>query len=87
MPEISRFFKIIIRMFMNEHNPPHFHAYYDNYKASFSIKTGQMIEGNLPHKKAALITAWAIIHEKELMANWKALTEGKQAQKIKSLEG
>lgn len=87
MGEISRFFKIIIRMFINEHNPPHFHAYYGDYKATFSIKTGQMIEGRLPPKKAALVTAWAIIHEKELLANWKALAEGKQANKIKSLEG
>ena len=46
-----------------------------------------MIEGSFPPKKAALVTAWAIIYEKELLANWKALLEGKQAKKIKSLEG
>lgn len=74
-------------MFINEHNPPHFHAYYGDYKATFSIKTGQMIEGSIPPKKAALVTAWAIIYKKELLVNWKALAEGKQANKIKSLEG
>jgi hypothetical protein len=47
-------------MYIREHNPPHFHAFYQGQVAAFSIETGQMIQGDFPHKKAALVTAWAI---------------------------
>ncbi len=53
MPEISRFLGIIIKMFIKEHNPPHFHAFYGEYAAVFSIETGQMIQGDLPAKKSS----------------------------------
>ncbi len=85
MPEISRFLGIIIKMYFNDHSPPHFHAYHQNYKATFSIQTGQMIDGKFPQKQAAFVTAWALLHQKELMANWKALISGKDAQKIDPL--
>jgi hypothetical protein len=86
MPEISRFYGIIIRMFSDEHNPPHFHAEYAEYKATFSIETGQMIQGDMPQNKAILITAWAIIHKEDLINNWDALLEGIGAEKIDPLK-
>jgi hypothetical protein len=82
MPEISRFFGIIIKMFFNDHTPPHFHAFYQGARATFSIHTGLMIEGKFPLKQSAFVTAWALMHEKELMTNWKALKAGKEANKI-----
>jgi hypothetical protein len=85
MPEISRFEGITIKMFINEHNPPHFHAFYSSDVACFSIETGQMIQGDFPSRKASLVTAWAILHQKELLQNWKALLEGLKANKIKPL--
>jgi len=85
MPEISRFFGIIIKMFYDDHAPPHFHAYYQNFNATFSIRTGQMIDGKFPQKQSAFVTAWALLHEKELMANWKALVSGKEANKVAPL--
>ncbi len=85
MPEISRFLGIIIRMFIKEHNPPHFHAFYGGDVAVFSIETGQMIQGNFPSKKATLVTAWAIIHQKELLKNWNSLLKGSEAKKIEPL--
>ena len=85
MPEISRFFGILIKMFYDDHNPPHFHAEYAEFKASFSIETGQMIQGNFPQNKATLITAWAIIHQDELMHNWDSLLEGVKANRINPL--
>jgi len=85
MPEISRFLGIIIRMFIKEHNPPHFHAFYGEYVAAFSIETGQMIQGEFPSKKAALVTAWTIIHQKELLKNWDSLLKGFEAKKIDPL--
>ena len=54
MPEISRFFGIIIKMFVRgEHNPPHVHAIYSEYNAIINIKTGEVIEGDLPKKQKA----------------------------------
>ena len=85
MPEISRFYGIIIKMFADEHNPPHFHAEYGDDRATFSIETGQMIQGDFAPKKAALVTAWAIIHRDELLKNWTILAEGLKANKIDPL--
>jgi hypothetical protein len=85
MPEISRFLGVVIKMFIREHNPPHFHVFYGEYEASFSIETGLMIQGDLPPKKAALVTAWTIIHQKELLKNWDNLLKGNEAKKIAPL--
>lgn len=85
MPEVCRFFGIIIRMFPREHNPPHFHAEYGEHEGVFSIETGQMIQGNLPAKKSALITAWCFIHKKELKSNWIRLEKNMSLNKIDPL--
>jgi len=69
MPTISMFYGIIIRMYYDDHNPPHFHAYYNDYEALFTFD-GKMIKGNLPRNQLKLIQAWSIIHKKELEANW-----------------
>jgi hypothetical protein len=62
MPEISRFFGIIIKMFFLDHSPPHFHVEYGDYKAIINIKTQEIMEGELPTKQLKLVQAWAIIH-------------------------
>jgi len=85
MPEICRFLGIAVKMFIREHNPPHFHAFYGEYAAVFSIETGQIIQGDFPTRKAALVTAWAILHQKELMKNWNHLLRGLEATKIDPL--
>lgn len=86
MSEISRFEGIIIQMFARgEHPPPHFHATFGGDVAIFSINTGQMIDGEMPTKKAALVTAWTILHQDELLKNWDNLMHGKEASKIKPL--
>lgn len=85
MPEVCRFLGLIIRMYVNEHAPPHFHAYYQDFSASFSIQTGERIEGDFPHKQSAIITAWALMRKKELISNWEALIKGKGSQKIDPL--
>ena len=78
MPTISMFFGIIIRMYCapKEHNPPHFHAYYQNYKAIIDILTCEMIEGNLPSKQQKLVLAWAELHKDELIADWELASNG-----------
>jgi Domain of unknown function (DUF4160) len=85
MPEISRFYGIVIKMFSDDHNPPHFHAEYGEYKATFSIETGQMMQGDFPQNKRTLISAWSIIHKDELLKNWELLFDGLPAKKIKKL--
>jgi len=85
MPYVSMFFGIIIRMFYNEHNPPHFHADYQGSVAEFDFD-GELIKGNIKSNVAKkLIKEWAEIHKTELEANWKNLESGIQILKIKVL--
>ncbi len=87
MPELSRFLGIVIKMFYSDRNPPHFHAVYGDYEASFSIETLELIEGKLPARVKGLIVEWASLHQKELMENWKLVTkkENQSFKKIKPL--
>jgi len=55
MPEICRFLGIIITMYFDEHNPPHFHVKYNDYRASMEIKTFNIITGQLPAKVRGLV--------------------------------
>lgn len=70
MPEISRFFGIVIYMYFKDHIPPHFHAEYSGMEAMFSIETGNIIKGDLPRKQTRLIQAWVELHNEELMFNY-----------------
>ncbi|MEI6268136.1 MAG: DUF4160 domain-containing protein [Methylococcaceae bacterium] len=70
MPEISRFFGIIIAMYFNEHNPPHFHVRYNEHKAEIGIETLSVLAGKLPPRVMGLVMEWASIHQEELMADW-----------------
>lgn len=85
MPEISRFLGIVIYMYFNEHNPPHFHAEYNEYKASIAIETLGLIEGKLPAKVMSLVVEWAQEHQDELSDNWNSLRETGKTHKIKPL--
>ena len=73
MPEISRFLGIIIKMFFDDHNPPHFHVEHGEYKAIIEIKTAELTEGYLSSKQLKLVQAWAILHEEELLQNFENL--------------
>ena len=73
MPEISRFLGIIIKMFFDDHNPPHFHVEYGEFKAIIDIRTAELLEGYLPSKQLKLVQAWAILHEEELLENFENL--------------
>ncbi len=85
MPEVCRFLGIIIRMFVSEHNPPHFHAFYNEHEAVFSIDPLEMIEGKLPPRIHGLVIEWADIHQKDLMDNWNRLRDNKTIKKIDPL--
>ena len=77
VPSISMFYGIIIYMYPDDHNPPHFHATYQGNKAIFNFD-GEIIEGSIPNKQRQLVVAWTILHRDELEANWE-LGQNKQA--------
>jgi hypothetical protein len=79
MPEISRFFGIIIRMYMEPNQPhhrPHFHAYYHENAAIYAIDEIELIAGELPRRQRRLVEAWAELHLSELRSDWERLQTG-----------
>lgn len=70
MPEISKFFGIVIAMFFDDHNPPHFHARYGSSKAAIKIDDFAILEGFLPPRVVGLVMEWATIHKQELLQEW-----------------
>jgi len=81
MPEICRFLGIIITMYFDEHNPPHFHIKYNEYRASMEITTFNIIAGQLPAKVRGLVEEWGEVHQEELLQMW----HSKEFHKIKPL--
>ncbi|QAA81701.1 DUF4160 domain-containing protein [Aequorivita sp. H23M31] len=86
MPEISRFYGIIIRMYFVDHNPPHFHAEYQGMQAEFEIKTLEVIAGSLPNRALGLVVEWANLHRKELLENWNRAQVPEPLEKIQPLK-
>lgn len=85
MPIISRFFGIIIRMYYNEHNPPHFHAEYQGQDALFDFN-GNILKGSLYSRTATkLVREWIDLHVDELEKDWQLAQEGKDITKIEPL--
>ena len=85
MPTICRFLGIAIKMFYNEHNPPHFHVEYNEYKASIDIRTLGINQWKLPPKVASLVVERAIIHQQELMDN-RDLAQKKTGETLHMIE-
>jgi hypothetical protein len=85
MPEISRFYGIIIQMFFNDHNPPHFHAVYGEYKAIINIQD-DIIDGFMPKRALKMIFEWMEIHKEELLKNWELTQKGNLPEKIEPLK-
>ena len=73
MPEITRFYGILIKMFFahSEHNPPHFHAIYGDYNGTIDLNTLEMKEGDLPPNAKRLVLEWAKKYQTELLNMWK----------------
>jgi hypothetical protein len=88
MPTISMFYGLIIRMYFSpgEHNPPHFHVYYNEYTATVDIRTCELIDGQIPKRQLKLVLAWAELHQEELTANWNLVMNGEKPFKIKPLQ-
>lgn len=70
MPEISRFLGIVISMYFDEHNPPHFHVRYNEKRAVIAIRNGNLLDGYLPARVRGLVEEWAELHSDELLTMW-----------------
>ncbi|MFV0339397.1 MAG: DUF4160 domain-containing protein [Parachlamydiaceae bacterium] len=86
MPEISRFFGIVIAMYYKEHNPPHFHVRYNDSKAMISIKDLAILEGKLSPKVLGIVVEWASQYQNELLEDWNLAQKFAELKKIPPLE-
>ena len=85
MPEVSSFYGIIIYMYFNERNPPHFHVKYGEYNAIITIDDG-IVTGSLPRRALNLIYDWLDLHKDELLENWRRLENCESFLKIEPLK-
>jgi hypothetical protein len=86
MPEVSRFFGIVIRVFFNDHAPPHFHASYGDDEAVIEIETLVVCRGALPRRALAMALEWAALRRGELRRGWELARQGRPPQPIPPLE-
>lgn len=89
VPELSRFFGIIIRMYADldaPHHTSHFHAYYQDEVAIYRIDPVELIAGSLPRRQQRLVEAWAELHQAELLADWERLQVGQRPLPIEPLK-
>ena len=92
MPTVSRFFGISIRVYYDDHGPPHFHAYYGEHSATIDVTTLTTLEGSLPRRVRALVLEWAAEHRAELIENWRLAEEHQPLKEprvctVKALDG
>ncbi|MEJ2536887.1 MAG: DUF4160 domain-containing protein [Calditrichia bacterium] len=85
MPEISRFYGIIIKMYFDDHNPPHFHAIYGELETIININTLGIIWGELTPRALGLVMEWASLHQNELLQVWEQAKNLKPLDKIDPL--
>ncbi len=86
MPEISRFFGILIKMYFDDHNPPHFHAEYGENMAQVDIRNLSVFGGHLPPRVKGMVIEWATLHREELLDNWQRARAQQPVQNIAPLE-
>ena len=89
MPELARFFGIIIRMYPEphvSHHRPHFHAHYQDFVAVYAIDQIELLAGELPQRQQRLVEAWAELHQQELQEDWQRLLAGQPPNKIDPLQ-
>ena len=88
MPEISRFFGVVIRMYVEAggaHHRPHFHAYYQGHVGVYALDNIEVLAGSLPRPQSRLVLGWAELHRLELDENWQQLQAGRPPFKIRPL--
>ena len=85
MPELCRFYGIVIRMYPRDHGPPHFHAWYSGQEVSVNIEDIAIIEGQFPTRPWMLVAEWASLHQEELQEAWNRIRRRENPEKIDPL--
>jgi phosphomannomutase len=85
MPEVSRFFGISVRMYFDDHNPPHFHAIYAGAEVEIGIDPLTVLRGQFPRRALGMVLEWSALHQAELLDNWDRLHTDQQAHRINPL--
>ena len=86
MPEISRFYGMVVAMYYNDHSPPHFHVRYGKQKAIVGIDPVDVLAGRLSPRARALVLEWGTLHQGELMADWELARQQAPLRPIDPLE-
>ncbi len=86
MPEISRFFGIVVTMYHDDHGPPHFHARYGGQVVRVAIESLTVLNGRFPPRALGLLLEWALLHQGELRENWKRANNKEPLVAIPPLE-
>jgi hypothetical protein len=86
LPTIAYFLGISVRMFFNDHDPPHFHVRYQQFRARVRIADGEIIDGRLPPTAARLVKEWTSLRRQALMQNWTAAHTDGRLERIEGLE-
>lgn len=86
MPEICRFYGIIVAMYYDEHNPPHFHARYGEESIVININTLSILEGDIGSRTLGLIIEWASQHKQELLEDWELARKNQPLKKVSPLK-
>jgi hypothetical protein len=85
MSELARFYGLIIRMYYDDHPPPHFHVQYGEYKAKIGVETLAVLQGYLPGRALGLAVEWGTLHREELLARWQAAENHEELLRIEPL--
>ena len=85
MPEICRFYGIVIKMYFADHAPPHFHAEYAENEARIAIDSLGVISGNLPARAMGLVAEWATLHQRELQGLWERARKQEALNRLEPL--
>ena len=86
MPELSRFFGISIRMYYDDHNPPHFHAIYGGAEAEVGLDPVALLRGRLARRALGMVMEWAVVHQRELLDDWELLRKDQTPHGIAPLD-
>ncbi len=85
MPEICRFYGIVIKMYFADHAPPHFHAQYSEHEVRVAINTLAVLSGKLPPRALGLVAEWASLHQQELQTLWDRASKLERLDRIDPL--
>ncbi|NER97325.1 MAG: DUF4160 domain-containing protein [Symploca sp. SIO1B1] len=86
MPVVSQFYGILIRMFYNDHVPPHVHAVYGEYELIVTISPITILQGKAPNRVRSMVLEWTALHQQELSDNWNRCRQGEPLLRIEPLE-